>query len=174
MFIAILALLSCQISASPIPTKYWAYLPDTPTFHVVTWNNEPIRVNTDQPWLLGGLYSSYTKDKYPINFYTFRGLTDELPVCFNFSTSKTGNFITPTKGGCVGASKKVILTESLTQKPDFKGPWSILTLQAHMSGICDPFKSLFLEAPSEYPNCRKVTPSNAVWSDIYDHSGFLI
>ena len=84
------------------------------------------------------------------------------------------NFITPTKEGCVGASKKVILTESLTQKPDFKGPWSILTLQAHMSGICDPFKSLFLEAPSEYPNCRKVTPSNAIWSDIDDHSGFLI
>ena len=175
MFIAILALLSCQVSASPIPTKYWAYLPGPPTFQVVTWNNEPIRVNTDQPQLLGGLYTSYTKDKHPINFnYTIRRLTDELPVCFNFPTSKTGNFVTPTKEGCVGASKKVILTESLTQKPDFKGPWSILTLQAHMSGICDPFKSLFLEAPSEYPNCRKVTPSNAFWSDIDDHSGFPI
>ena len=28
MFIAMLALLSCQVSASPIPAKYWAYLPD--------------------------------------------------------------------------------------------------------------------------------------------------
>ena len=89
MFIAILALLSCQVSASPIPTKYWAYLPGPPTFQVVTWNNEPIRVNTDQPQLLGGLYTSYTKDKHPINFnYTIRRLTDELPVCFNFPTSK--------------------------------------------------------------------------------------
>ena len=89
MFIAMLALLSCQVSASPIPTKYWAYLPDPPTFQVVTWNNDPIRVNTNQPQLLGGFYTSYTKDKYPINCnYTFRGLTDELPVCFNFPTSK--------------------------------------------------------------------------------------
>ena len=96
MFIAMLALLSCQVSASPIPTKYWTYLPDPPTFQVVTWNNDPIRVNTDQPQLLGGFYTSYTKDKYPINCnYTFRGLTDELPVCFNFPTSKTGHFITP-------------------------------------------------------------------------------
>ena len=54
LFIAMLALLSCQVSASPIPTKYWAYLPDPPTFQVVTWDNEPIRVNTDQPQLLGG------------------------------------------------------------------------------------------------------------------------
>ena len=48
MFIAMLALLSCQVSTSPIPTKYWAYLPVPPTFQVVNWNNEPIRVNTDQ------------------------------------------------------------------------------------------------------------------------------
>ena len=43
-----------------------------------------------------------------------------------------------------------------------------------MPGIHDLFKSLFLGAPLAYPNCRKVTPSNAVWSDIYDHSGFPI
>ena len=28
MFIAMLALLSCQVSASPIPAKHWAYPPD--------------------------------------------------------------------------------------------------------------------------------------------------
>ena len=43
MFIAMLALLSCQVSASPIPAKYWAYLLDPPTFQVVSWNNEPIQ-----------------------------------------------------------------------------------------------------------------------------------
>ena len=94
MFIAMLALLSCQVSASPIPAKYWAYLPDPPTFQVVTWNNEPIRVNADQPQLLGAFYTSYTKDKYPVNFnYTFRGLIDDLPVCFNFP-SKPKSFYT--------------------------------------------------------------------------------
>ena len=43
IFIAMLALLSCQVSASPIPAKYWAYLLDPPTFQVVSWNNEPIQ-----------------------------------------------------------------------------------------------------------------------------------
>ena len=37
VFIAMLALLSCQVSASsPAPKKYWAYFPDPPTFQVVT------------------------------------------------------------------------------------------------------------------------------------------
>ena len=112
MFIAMLALLSCQVSASPIPTKYWTYLPVPPTFQVVNWNNEPIQVNTDQPQILGGSYTSYTRDKYPINFnYTFRGLTDDFPVCFNFPNDPR-SFITTTKEGCVGASKKVIITDS--------------------------------------------------------------
>ena len=106
MFIAMLALLSCQVSASPIPAKDWAYLPDASIFQVVFWNNEPIRVNTDQPQLLGGSYTSYIRDKYPINFtYTFRGLTGDFPVCFNFP-SNPKSFITPTKEGCIGASTK--------------------------------------------------------------------
>ena len=81
-----LALLSCLASAtSSTSEKYWAYFPDPPTFQVVTWNSDPIRVNTDQPHLLGGPYTSYNKDHYLINLnYTFRGLTDDLPLCFNF------------------------------------------------------------------------------------------
>ena len=43
MFIAMLALLSCQVSASsPTPEKYWAYFPDPPNFQVVTWTSDPI------------------------------------------------------------------------------------------------------------------------------------
>ena len=39
VFIAMLALLSCQVSAySPTPEKKWAYFLDPPTFQVVTWN----------------------------------------------------------------------------------------------------------------------------------------
>ena len=74
VFIAMLALLSCQVSAfSPAPEKYWAYFPDPLTFQVVTWNSDPIQVHTNQPQLLGESYVSYTKDKYPINFsYTFK------------------------------------------------------------------------------------------------------
>ena len=163
VFIAMLALLSCQVSTSSIPTKYWAYLPDPLTFQIVSWKNDPIRVNTNQPQLLGGFYTSYTEDKYPINFnYTFRGLNDELPVCFNFPTSKIGHFITTTKEGYVGASEKVILTESPTQKPNFKKPHSVWILRAHLPGILDPPEFLFVEAPPGYPNCREATPLTTV------------
>jgi hypothetical protein len=138
VFIAMLALLSCQVSASPIPAKYWAYLPDPPTFQVVSWNNEPIRVNTDQPQLLGGFYTSYTKDKYPINFnYTFRGLIDDLPVCFNFPNNPK-SFITPTKEGCIGASTKIIVTDSSKIDSQSLHHWVVWVLVARLPGIRDP------------------------------------
>ena len=88
---AMLALLSCQVGvSSPTPENYWAYFPDPPTFHIVTWSSDPIRVKTDQPHLLGGSYTSYVKDQYTINFnYTFRGLTNDFPVCFNFPCGHT-------------------------------------------------------------------------------------
>ena len=132
VFIAMLALLSCQVSASsPAPKKYWAYFPDPLTFQVVTWNSDPIRVHTNQPQLLGGSYASYTEDKYPVNFsYTFKGLTDDLPVCFNFPFDHTGSFITPTKEGCIGASKKAIITDSPSL--NYRSVWILL---ARMPGI---------------------------------------
>ena len=65
VFIAMLALLSCQVStSSPTPEKYWAYFPDPPTFQVVTWNSDLLRVHTNQPQLLEGSYTSHTTDKY--------------------------------------------------------------------------------------------------------------
>ena len=153
MFIAMLALLSCLVSASPIPAKYWAYLPDPPTFQVVTWNNEPIRVNTDQPQLLGGFYTSYTKDKYPINFtYTFRGLTDDLSVCFNFP-SNPKSFITPTKEGCIGASTKINITDSSKIDSQSLCHWVVWALVAHLPGILDPYVTLRFTPPPGYPKC---------------------
>ena len=166
MFIVMLALLSCQVSASPIPTKYWAYLPDPPTFQVITWNNVPIRVNTDQPLLLGGSYTSYTRDKYPINFnYTFRGLTGDFPVCFNFPNDPR-SFITLTKEGCVGASKKIIITDSWSSRHR-----SACVLLARMPGILDPYVTLHFKSPPKYPNCYKVVPSDKVWNTIDSRTG---
>ena len=171
-----LALLSCQVGvSSPTPENYWAYFPGPPTFQVVTWSSDPIRVNTDQPRLLGGSYTSYVKDQYPINFnYTFRGLTDDLPVCFNFPSGHTGNFITPIKKGCFGDSKKSVLTDSPTSKFAFKGDQSVWILQAHMPGVLDPYKSLFLKAPPEYPNSDNVAPSDVIRKTIDACLGYLI
>ena len=54
VFIAMLALLSCQASpTSSTSEKYWAYFPDPLTFQVVTWNSDPIRVvSWEDPILL--------------------------------------------------------------------------------------------------------------------------
>ncbi|XP_044803371.1 endogenous retrovirus group K member 6 Env polyprotein [Bubalus bubalis] len=171
VFIAMLALLSCQVSASsPAPEKYWAYFPDPPTFQVVTWNNAPIRVHTNQPHLLGGHYTFYTNEEYPINFnYTFRGLTDDLPVCFNFPFGHTGSFITPTKEGCIGASEKAIITDSPSLR--YRSVWVLL---ARMPGIPDPSKSLHFKSPPKYPNCHNAAPSDAIWNTIDGHSGYPI
>ena len=106
-------------------------LTDPPTFQVVTWKSDSIPVNTDQTCLLGGSYTSYIKDQYPINFnYTFKGLADYFPVCFNFPSGHTGNFIT--KKGCVAACKKAVMTDYPTSKFASKGDRSVLRLQARM------------------------------------------
>ena len=169
-----LALLSCQVGVfSPTPENYWAYFPGPPTFQVVTWSSGPIRVSTDQPRLLGGSYTSYVKDQYPINFnYTFRGLTDNLLVCFNFPSGHTGHFITPTRKGCVGASKKAVLTDYPTSKFAFKGDRPVWILQAHMPRVLDPYESLFLKAPPEYPNCDNVAPLDVIWKTVDDRLGY--
>jgi len=171
VFIAMLALLSCQVSAfSPAPEKYWAYFPDPLTFQVVTWNSDPIQVHTNQPQLLGESYVSYTKDKYPINFsYTFKVWTDDLPVCFSFPFDHSGSFITPTKEGCIGASKKAILTDS----PSLNY-WSVWILLARMPGVLDPYTSLLFKSPPEYLNCDNAAPSDVIWNTIDGRSGYPI
>ena len=175
MFIAMLALLSCQVSASsPTPEKYWAYFPDPPTFQVVTWNSDPLRVHTNQPQLLGGSYTSYTTDEYPINFnFTFRGLADDLPVCFNFP-SDIESFIIPPKEGCVGASKKAVLTHSPASGIEHRGRLALWVLQARMPGALDPHELIIHRPPPGYPSCYNTEPSDAIWNTIDDRTGYPI
>ena len=42
-----------------------------------------------------------------------------------------------------------------------------------MPGVLDPYKSLFLKAPPEYPNCDNVAPLDVIWKTIDDHLGYL-
>ena len=100
----------------------------------------PLRIHTNQPQLLGGSYTSHTTDKYPINFnFTFRGLTDELPVCFNFP-NYIESFITTPKEGRIGASKKAILTRSPASIIELRERLAVWMLQARMPGALDPTK----------------------------------
>ena len=82
VFIAILALLACQVNTfSATPGAYWAYFPNPPPFQVVTWTNSPMRIHTTRHHAVGGSDTSYFYDIYPINLnYTFWGLTDGLSL----------------------------------------------------------------------------------------------
>ena len=124
------------------------------------------------PHLLRGSYTSYDIDHYPINFNcTFRGLTDDLPLRFNFPR----NLITPSKEGYAGASKKAILTDSPASKfSDKTGDWLVWMLQAPMPVVLDSCKSLFLNAPPKYPNCVDVAPSDVIWKTIDNRLGYLV
>ena len=41
-----------------------------------------------------------------------------------------------------------------------------------MPGVLGPYKSLFLKAPPEYPNCDEVAPSDVIWKTIDDRLGY--
>ena len=54
MFVAMLALLACQLRPSSAEKVQWACLPNPPSFQPVDWMNEPIRVFVNDTLLLGG------------------------------------------------------------------------------------------------------------------------
>ena len=141
---------------------------------MVTWNNGPTWLNTDQPHLLGGSYTSYTNDHCTINYnHTFKGLTNGLPVCFNFPTGCSQDLITPSKEGCVGASKKLLLTDSpLTAPEDKKRSRLVWKLLARMPGVLDPYESKFQLALTGYPNCNEIAFSDVIWKTIDNLLGY--
>ena len=53
MFMAILAVLACQLRPSSAEKVHWAYLPNPPSFQPVDWMNEPICVFVNDTLLLG-------------------------------------------------------------------------------------------------------------------------
>ena len=67
------------------------------------------------------------------------------------------------------------MTDSPASKfSDKTGDWLVWILQAHMPGVLDPYKSLFLNAPPKYPNYIDVAPSDVVWKTIDKHLGYLV
>ena len=79
------------------------------------------------------------------------------------------------RGVSLGASKKAILTDSPTSIfSDKTGDWLVWILQAHMPGVLDPYKSLFLNAAPKYPSCIDVAPSDVIWKTIDNRLGYPV
>ena len=75
MFVAMLAVLACQLRPSSEEKVHWAYLPNPPSFQPVDWMNEPIHIFVNDALLLGGasIYPDNVKTAVstPFNFFFF-------------------------------------------------------------------------------------------------------
>ena len=130
MFMAMLAVLACQLRPSSAEKVHWAYLPNPPSFQPVDWMNEPIRVFVNDTHLLGGasIYPNNAKAVVSAPF-NFSGVSIYLLICFAIPSFLQGS--APILNGCVSTSLKGMLTDSLRSngKRDF---WS---LQLLMLGV---------------------------------------
>ncbi|XP_070313017.1 endogenous retrovirus group K member 25 Env polyprotein-like [Odocoileus virginianus] len=185
LFLAILAILSCQVSmVTPFSSQsesgiYWAYFPDPPTLQVVPWTESPLRVTTNAPRLLGGSWTSHSLKSYPINLnFSFHGLVEGIPICFNFPLEGTRGLITPTKEGCVQTSKKAIITDSPLNKGKKGSKRFVWVLLGQMPGISDEIQTQFgrfnhsLPFDDTYERCSSDPPSDDSWGGVNYQIGY--
>ena len=103
MFVAMLAVLTCQLRPSSAEKVHWVYLPNPPSFQPVDWMNEPIHVFVNDTLLLGGA------SIYPINAKTvvsarfnFSGMSIYPPICSAIPSSLQVSALV--LNGCVSTS----------------------------------------------------------------------
>ena len=151
MFMAILAVLACQLRPSSAEKVHWAYLPNPPSFQPVDWMNEPIRVFVNDTHLLGraSIYPDNAKTVVSPPF-NFSGVSFYPPICFSIPSSLQGSALV--LNGCVSISLKGMLTDPLRSegKRDF---WS---LQPLMPGAQERlFDAIKQAAPhlKDFPSC---------------------
>ena len=92
IFVAMLAVLACQLRSSSAEKIHWAYLPNPPSFQPVDWMNEPIRVLVNDTHLLGGasIYPNNAKAVVSAPF-NFSGMSIYPPICFAIPSSLQGS-----------------------------------------------------------------------------------
>ena len=175
MFVAMLAMLACQLRPSSTEKVHWAYLPNPPSFQPVDWMNEPIHVFVNDTHLLCRAFIYPNKVKTVVSTpFNFSGVSVYPPICFAISSSLQG--AAPVLNGCVSISLQGMLTDSLRSdgKRDF---WS---LQLLMLGAQERlFDALKKAAPhlKDYLSCALPTPDSdeqglKVWESISRTSGF--
>ena len=151
MFMAILAVLACQLRPSSAEKVHWAYLPNPPSFQPVDWMNEPIRVFVNDTHLLGraSIYLNNAKTVVSPPF-NFSGVSFYPPICFSIPSSLQGS--APVLNGCVSISLKGMLTDPLRSK----GKRDFWSLQLLMPGAQERlFDAIKQAAPhlKDFPSC---------------------
>ena len=83
IFVAMLAVLACQLRSSSAEKIHWAYLPNPPSFQPVDWMNEPIRVFVNHTHLLGRAFIYPNNGKAVVSApFNFSGVSIYLLICF--------------------------------------------------------------------------------------------
>lgn len=116
LFLAMLALLSCQVPFANANFSYWAYFPDPPLLHLASWGSQNIKVFTNNSDLMGGISNSLiphrTSDKID-----FEGFADDAPLCFVV----TGVPLP----GCLPINYRTFLTDSPTDNIYKRNIWNL-------------------------------------------------
>ena len=175
MFVAMLAMLACQLRPSSTEKVHWAYLPNPPSFQPVDWMNEPIRVFVNDTLLLGraSIYPNNVKTVVSTSF-NFSGVSIYPPICFAISSSLQE--AAPVLNGCISTSLKGMLTDS-PRSDDKRDFWS---LQLLMPGAQErQYDAIKQAAPhlKDFPNCALPPPDSdeqglRAWESIRRISGF--
>lgn len=72
MFLAILAIISCQVLTVSGSTVNWAYVPRPPVLQPVTWDSKPVPVYNNSTFILDGMSSSFIDHQSNYQFFLFR------------------------------------------------------------------------------------------------------
>ena len=91
MFVAMLAVLACQLMPSSTEKAHWAYLPNPTSFQPVDQMNEPIRIFVNDTLLLGRvtIYPNNVKTVVSTSF-NFLGMSIYPTICFAMPSSLQG------------------------------------------------------------------------------------
>ena len=175
IFVAMLAVLACQLRSSSAEKIHWAYLPNPPSFQPVDWMNEPIRVFVNHTHLLGRAFIYPNNGKAVVSApFNFSGMSVYPPICFAIPSSLEGS--APVLSACVSISLKGMLTDS----PRINGKRDFWSLQQLMPGAQErQYDAIKQAAPhlKDFPNCALPPPDSdeqglRAWESIRRISGF--
>lgn len=173
LFLIMLTLLVCH-SSNATSTPYWAFFPNPPTFHPVTWDKDPIKIHVNDTEFFGGPgipgppFDFITAASH--NF-TYLGTSSTTPICFTSPAMPSSWPYAPDYRGCINTQiggmvldKKASETIEAHALPESIEKWPLWTLQMLIPGK-EPASIVVLPSPRHrpqyhqhpkgYPNCNK-------------------
>ncbi|XP_076982864.1 endogenous retrovirus group K member 21 Env polyprotein-like [Tamandua tetradactyla] len=159
LFLAIIALLSCQVSGSSVNKSYWAYIPNPPLFHPTAWGDKNLKVFTNNTNLMGGLPSSLIPFKSTDNV-NLTGYADEAPLCFVI----TG---TPPPG-CLPINYRSYYTDSPSHKGTKRSIWGLNMISLGYHTYNESYVNLSSNFNSLIESCTEKYPKKDIyWKNIH-------